>query len=226
MRTPSVAKKKDDNITRLNVLAYSHALLIIDEWLLYSLKETEARVLLEIVESRYKRDSMVFCSRFDITGWPEKLSDALLADVTCDQIVHDATLYYHLRMELIFDEDEVTEEQKKEILRLSKAEKGISREYLIRSGENLKNLHYAMQGMFGWQNRFAHFFSISDEEFNKLTAQRWGGYRDLCGVLFREPHHRQLPCVDGPEYAPRRSYRYYLLPLNKKEGMQTQHSFT
>ena len=90
MRTLSVAKKKDDNITRLNVLAYSHALLIIDEWLLYSLKETEARVLLEIVESRYKRDSMVFCYRFDITGWPEKLSDALLADVTCDQIVHDA----------------------------------------------------------------------------------------------------------------------------------------
>ena len=90
MRTLSVAKKKDDNITRLNVLAYSHALLIIDEWLLYSLKETEARVLLEIVESRYKRDSMVFCSRFDITGWLEKLSDALLADVTCDQIVHDA----------------------------------------------------------------------------------------------------------------------------------------
>lgn len=90
MRTLSVAKKKDDNITRLNVLAYSHALLIIDEWLLYSLKETEARVLLEIVESRYKRDSMVFCSRFDITDWPEKLSDALLADVTCDQIVHDA----------------------------------------------------------------------------------------------------------------------------------------
>ena len=90
MRTLSVAKKKDDNITRLNVLAYSHALLIIDEWLLYSLKETEARVFLEIVESRYKRDSMVFCSRVDITGWPEKLSDALLADVTCDQIVHDA----------------------------------------------------------------------------------------------------------------------------------------
>ena len=58
-------------------------------------------------------------------------------------------------MELIFDEDEVTEEQKKEILRLSKAEKGISREYLIRSGANLKNLHYAMQGMFGWQNRSA-----------------------------------------------------------------------
>ena len=34
-----------------------YALLIIDEWLLYPLKETEARDLLEIVESRYKRNS-------------------------------------------------------------------------------------------------------------------------------------------------------------------------
>ena len=31
-----------------------YALLMIDEWLLYPLKETEARDLLEIVESRYK----------------------------------------------------------------------------------------------------------------------------------------------------------------------------
>ena len=36
-----------------------YALLIIDEWLLYPLKETEARDLLEIVESRYKRNSTI-----------------------------------------------------------------------------------------------------------------------------------------------------------------------
>ena len=62
----------------------------IDEWLLYPLKETEARDLLEIVESRYKRNSTIFCSQFDIPGWPEKLSDPLLADAICDRIVHDA----------------------------------------------------------------------------------------------------------------------------------------
>ena len=67
-----------------------YALLIIDEWLLYPLKETEARDLLEIVESRYKRNSTIFCSQFDIPGWPEKLSDPLLADAICDRIVHDA----------------------------------------------------------------------------------------------------------------------------------------
>lgn len=32
------------------------ALLIIDEWLLYQLKESEARDLLEIAEARYKKD--------------------------------------------------------------------------------------------------------------------------------------------------------------------------
>ena len=67
-----------------------YALLIIDEWLLYPLKETEARDLLEIVESQYKRNSTIFCSQFDIPGWPEKLSDLLLADAICDRIVYDA----------------------------------------------------------------------------------------------------------------------------------------
>ena len=62
----------------------------IDEWLLHPLKETEDRDLLEIVESRYKRNSTIFCSQFDIPGWPEKLSDPLLADAICDRIVHDA----------------------------------------------------------------------------------------------------------------------------------------
>ena len=39
--------------------------------LTYPLKETEARDLLEIVESRYKRNSTIFCSQFDIPGWPD-----------------------------------------------------------------------------------------------------------------------------------------------------------
>ena len=41
-------------------------MLIADEWLLYPLKETESRDLLEIVESWHKRNSSIFCSQFDI----------------------------------------------------------------------------------------------------------------------------------------------------------------
>lgn len=66
------------------------ALLILDEWLLYPLTETEARDLLEIAEARYKKASTIFCSQFDVPGWPEKIGDPILADAVCDRIVHDS----------------------------------------------------------------------------------------------------------------------------------------
>jgi DNA replication protein DnaC len=67
-----------------------YSLLLIDEWLLYALKDTESRDLLEIIEARYKKASTVFCSQFDVPGWREKLSDPILADAICDRIVHDS----------------------------------------------------------------------------------------------------------------------------------------
>lgn len=78
------------SIRKLMTQYKKYALLIIDEWLLYPLKETEARDLLEIMEARYKKASTVLCSQFDIPGWREKLSDPILADAICDRIVHDA----------------------------------------------------------------------------------------------------------------------------------------
>ena len=66
------------------------ALLILDEWLLYSLKETEARDLLEIIEARHKVASTIFCSQFSVRGWQEKIGDTILADAICDRIVHDS----------------------------------------------------------------------------------------------------------------------------------------
>ena len=66
------------------------ALLILDEWLLYPLKETEARDLLEIAEARYRKASTIFCSQFDVPGWRDKIGDPILADAICDRIVHDS----------------------------------------------------------------------------------------------------------------------------------------
>ena len=65
-------------------------LLILDEWLLFPLKESETRDLLEIVEARYKKASTIFCSQFDVGGWHLKLGDPVLADAICDRIVHDS----------------------------------------------------------------------------------------------------------------------------------------
>ena len=69
---------------------YKPALLILDEWLLYPLKETEARDLLEIAEARYKKASTIFCSQFDAPGWREKIGDPIFADAICDRIVYDS----------------------------------------------------------------------------------------------------------------------------------------
>lgn len=65
-------------------------LLILDEWLLYPLRDTEARDLLEIAEARYKKASTIFCSQFDIGGWHHKIGEPTLADAICDRIVHDS----------------------------------------------------------------------------------------------------------------------------------------
>lgn len=71
-------------------------LLILDEWLLYPLKESEARDVLELVEARVKAASTIFCSQFDIPGWHENLYDPTLADAICDRIVYDS---YIIRIE-------------------------------------------------------------------------------------------------------------------------------
>jgi DNA replication protein DnaC len=65
-------------------------LLILDEWLLYPLKDAEARDLLEIAEARYKKASTIFCAQFDIGGWHQKIGEATLADAICDRIFHDS----------------------------------------------------------------------------------------------------------------------------------------
>ena len=65
-------------------------ILILDEWLLYPLKETEAKDLLEIIELRNQSASTIFCSQIDIPGWHEYLYDPTLADAICDRIKHNS----------------------------------------------------------------------------------------------------------------------------------------
>jgi len=65
-------------------------LLILDEWLLYQLKETEARDLLEIAEARYKKASTIYCSQYDIGDWHSKIGESTIADAILDRIVHNS----------------------------------------------------------------------------------------------------------------------------------------
>ena len=66
------------------------SLLILDEWLLIPLSNSEARDLLEIVEARHQKASTIFCSQFAPAGWHGKIGEGTLADAILDRIVHDS----------------------------------------------------------------------------------------------------------------------------------------
>jgi DNA replication protein DnaC len=65
-------------------------LLIIDEWLLFPVADTDAKDILEIINARHKRASTIFCSQFAPEGWHDKVNDPAVADAICDRIVHDS----------------------------------------------------------------------------------------------------------------------------------------
>ncbi|WP_313165576.1 IS21-like element helper ATPase IstB [Sedimentibacter sp.] len=86
-----LAISRSDGTYRKIIKQYKQVkLLILDEWLLFPLKESEARDLLEIIEARCKKASTIFCSQFEVAGWYHKIGESTLADAICDRIVHDS----------------------------------------------------------------------------------------------------------------------------------------
>lgn len=75
-------------------------LLIIDEWLLLKMNESESKNLFELIHKRRKKSSTLFCSQFREEGWYERLGgdDNPLADAIMDRIVYDA---YKINIESI-----------------------------------------------------------------------------------------------------------------------------
>jgi len=65
-------------------------LLILDEWLLTPLTDSESRDLLEIVETRHSRCSTLFSSQFDPAGWQQRIGEGPLAEAILDRIIHDS----------------------------------------------------------------------------------------------------------------------------------------
>jgi len=65
-------------------------LLILDEWLLFPISDSDARDVLDVVNARHKRASTIFCSQFAPEGWHGKINEPVVADAICDRIVHDS----------------------------------------------------------------------------------------------------------------------------------------
>lgn len=65
-------------------------LLVLDDWGLHGFNDDLRRDLLEIVEERYERRSIIITSQFPIEQWHDLIGDPTLADAILDRVVHKA----------------------------------------------------------------------------------------------------------------------------------------
>jgi DNA replication protein DnaC len=73
-----------------NILQSPDRLLILDEWLRDPLSTPEARLILDLLDERYRLASHLFISQVPVPQWHAQIADPTLADALLDRIVHDA----------------------------------------------------------------------------------------------------------------------------------------
>lgn len=65
-------------------------LVIIDDWGPEPLTAEQRRDLLEIVDDRYDRGSLLITSQVPISAWHDVVGDPTLADAILDRVLHTA----------------------------------------------------------------------------------------------------------------------------------------
>jgi DNA replication protein DnaC len=65
-------------------------LLILDDWGPEALTAEQRRDLLEIIEDRYDRGSIVVTSQLPVDRWYEIIGNPTIADAVLDRLVHNA----------------------------------------------------------------------------------------------------------------------------------------
>ncbi len=117
----------------------------------------------------------------------------------------ESNAVYRLRFELE-DTDDISASEKK----LAKVEHSISRDVLVPGTMSLHRMHYMIQRLFGWQNSHLHHFSLNQDDFDLVTAGRFGPYADLCGTLFRFPDEDTTDQYWDDDYDESISFRNWL----------------
>jgi DNA replication protein DnaC len=64
--------------------------LVVDDWAMTPLAETERRDFWEICEDRYQTRSTILTSQVPVASWHEQIGDATVADGILDRLVHNA----------------------------------------------------------------------------------------------------------------------------------------
>ena len=89
MGTLKVAKAKGTLEAELKRIERS-ALLILDDFFLVNLDAKERPILLDIIEDRHGRKSIIITSQLLTDNWYDAIGDPTVADAIMDRIIHTA----------------------------------------------------------------------------------------------------------------------------------------
>ncbi len=87
LQRASCARPADPRIT---VTLERTRLLIIDDWGPEPLTAEQRRDLLEIVDDRYDKGSLLITSQVPVSRWHEVIGDMTIGDAIIDRVVHRA----------------------------------------------------------------------------------------------------------------------------------------
>ncbi len=80
----------DGSIGRLLLKLSRLDVLVLDDFAMAPLKDSERRDFLEICDDRYERRSMILTSQMPVAHWHEQIGDPTVADSILDRLVHNA----------------------------------------------------------------------------------------------------------------------------------------
>lgn len=80
------AARGDGSYSRLIHQLSNYDLLVLDDWVLAPFKDFEGHDLLEVIEERSERGSLIIASQLPLENWHETLPDPTLADAIMDRM--------------------------------------------------------------------------------------------------------------------------------------------
>ncbi len=83
----------DDTLKKIIKAYQKIELLILDEFLLSPVSTGQTRELLEIIEARSVKGSVIFCTQFEPKGWYSRIGsdcDATICEAIIDRIIHNS----------------------------------------------------------------------------------------------------------------------------------------
>lgn len=85
----SVAKG-DSSLARLRAQLAKTSVLMLDDWLMAPLDVASAREILELIDDRTGKNSLILTSQYPVETWHDRIGEPTVADAILDRIIHSA----------------------------------------------------------------------------------------------------------------------------------------